>query len=250
MFIDADDFLSRGGIKRVVELAKANNADIVKYKVVSTHHEVRQSPNVEDIPMTSESVIGTGEALNRYDISDYHVVDAVFKRSIIIKKGLRFHEDLKIREDDVFMGEFYCNASTVIVTDLPLYNYVRCSPYSSTHNLSIERQRSLIESSFRAMGYRYNYVIKYHPESLPLERLKYMRWVCHPQAAINAGYSYDDYNSILQKYKCYDCWPLDYHWIHIAGLDYSLKAVIKKRITTFLCNHPKFAYSVLNSKLK
>ena len=250
MFIDADDYIAEGGIRRVMKMARDCDADIVKYKVVSVYRADDQDLGIEDTPMKSEVITGLGEALNRYDISDYHVVDAVFKRRIIIESGIRFHEDLKLREDDVFMGEFYCNASTVVVTDLPLYHYVRSSPYSSTHNQSIEKQRKLIESSYRAMEYRSSYVKNKHPESLPLERLKYMRWVCHPQVAINAGYSYDEYRSILQIYKGYDSWPLDYRWIHVAGLDYSLKAKLKTGIKTFLCNHPRLAYSIFNSHLK
>ena len=246
MFIDADDYVAKGGIRRILELAKVSNADIVKYKVVSVSSPANQDYSIKDIPMKSETIIGLGEALNRYDISDYHVVDALFRRSIILEKGLRFHEDLRLREDDVFMGEFYCNASVVVATDLPMYYYVRCSQFSSTHNLSIEKQRRLIESSYRAMAYRSDYVKKSYPEALPLERLKYMRWVCLPHTAIKAGYSYDEYKSILQIYKGYECWPLDHHWIHVAGLDYSLKSVIKNRIKTFLCNHPRLAFSIYN----
>ncbi len=250
MFIDADDYVAQGGIKRILKIAEENNADIVKYKVVSENQLSKQLSSIENIPIKSESIIGLGNALNRYDISDYHVVDAIFRRSIIIDNKLRFHEDLKLREDDVFMGEFYCNASSVVVTDLPLYHYVRCSPYSSTHNLDIEKQRNLIESSYRAMEYRSNCVKRLHPESLPLERLKYMRWVCHPQGAIRAGYSYNEYRSILQKYRNYKSWPLDYRWIHIAGFDYSARGCIKYGIKTFLCNHPRIAYTIFNLHCK
>lgn len=245
MFIDADDYIAQGGIGRIVKLAEDNNADIVKYKVVSVNPDVAQSVNIDTIPIKTEIIFGVGKAMERYDISDYHVVDAIFKRRIIMENRIRFHEDLKLREDDVFMGEFYCHASVVVITDLPLYQYVRCSPYSSTHNLNIEKQRQLIESSYRAMEYRSGYVKKFHLESLPLERLKYMRWVCHPQGAINAGYSYDEYRRILQIYKGYGCWPLDYRWIHVAGLDYSIKETAKRRIKTFLCNHPRLAYVFL-----
>lgn len=245
MFIDADDFLAPDGLNKVVELAVSTRADVVKYKIVSiTSHEQNEADSLGDYAMSVQVIQGKGTALHRDDISDYHVVDALFRRSLIIENDLRFHTDLKLREDDVFMGEFYCHASTVVVTDLPLYQYVRSSPHSSTHRQSIERQRSLIQSAYRAIDYRYNYVKNYYPDALPLERLKYMRWVCAPKTAIRAGYSLDEYKQVLQKFKEYDCWPLDYRWIRVAGFDHSFRSKLKHTVKTFLCNHPGLAYLV------
>ena len=245
MFIDADDFIAPDGLNKVVELARSTHADVVKYKIVSvTDHGKNEAESLRDYAMRIETIQGVGAALSRYDISDFHVVDALFRRSLIIENGLRFHTDLRLREDDVFMGEFYCHASTVVVTDLPLYQYVRSSPQSSTHKQSIEIQRSLIESAYRAIDYRFNYVKNYHPDALPLERLKYMRWVCAPKTAIRAGYSLDEYKQVLQKFKEYNCWPLDYRWIRVAGFDYSFRSKMKHTVKTFLCNHPGLAYLV------
>lgn len=246
MFVDADDTISPGGINVVLDLAEQTNADIVKYKVVFNDNQTPDIvSSVRDFPLTVKTILGQGSALDRYDFSDYHVVDALFKRSLVIDNNIRFHTDLSLREDDVFMGEFLCHASKVVITDLPLYQYVRSSPFSSTHKTSIERQRALIQSGYCAVVYRYNYVKKFHPESLTLERLKYMRWVCQPKTAIKAGYNLTDYRVLLHKFKKYGCWPLDYHWIHVAGMDYSLKSKCKYLIKTFLCNHPKLAFCVL-----
>lgn len=243
MFIDADDFIAPNGIDIVVNLAESTNADVVKYKVVSINNPSQNSADsLLDYSMAIETLQGRGIALNRYDISDFHVVDALFKRSLIIENDLRFHTDLTLREDDVFMGEFYCHAETIIITNLPLYQYVRYSPYSSTHKQDIKNQRSLIESAQLAIDYRSNYVKRFFPELLPLERLKYMRWVCDPKAAVSAGYSLSEYKLILNKFKDYCCWPLDYKWIHIAGLDNPYKARVKRVIKTYLCNHPTIGY--------
>lgn len=251
VFVDADDYLVSGGIVRMVDLAESENADVVKYRIECIGNSVEiDKQSVGDYPFLSETIIGKGAALARYDVSDYHVVDAVFRRAVMIENGIRFHTDLLLWEDDVFMGMFYCHAQKVVSTDLPLYRYVVSSNYSSTHNQSIEKQRRLVESSYLAMEHRGKYVEQHCPEAMSLERLKYMRWVCQPKTAIAAGYSLKEYKSILSKYKVLGCWPVDYNWMHAAQLDWSWKVRMKNRIRTFLINHPTLAYLLFKGKVK
>ena len=247
MFVDADDYLVPDGIVRMVELAESEGADIVKYKIECVGNDSNMDKcSVCEYPFSYEIISNRGSALLRYDISDYHVVDAVFRRAVIIENDIRFHTDLLLREDDVFMGMFYCYAQKVVSTDLPLYRYVESSNYSSTHNQSIEKQRQLIESGYLAIEHRGSYVEQHCPEAMPLERLKYMRWVCQPKTAIEAGYSLKEYRAVLKKFGELGCWPLDYNWMHVARMDWSWKIRMKNRIKTFLCNHPGLAYCLLN----
>lgn len=250
MFVDADDYLVPDGIERVIDLAEKEMAEIVKYKIVCVgNDDPVDEASIGQFQMFPEIICGEGAVLQRNDISDYHVVDAVFRRSVIIENGIRFQTDLLLREDDVFMGMFYCHAKKVVSTDLPLYRYVMSSNWSSTHNQSVEKQRQLIECGYLAIHYRSEYVKKYCPEAMPLERLKYMRWVCAPKTAIQAGYSLQKYKDILGKFKELGCWPLDYRWIHAARLDWSWKVRMKNRAKTFLCNHPSIAYLFLRRKV-
>lgn len=246
MFIDADDYLVSGGIERILQIAENHEADVVKYRLKTVSNDNPQDTvSVKNISMNVEVVDGRGTVLQRNDISDYHVVDAIFRVTLLRDNEIRFKEDLSLREDDVFMGMVYCHAIKVIATDLPLYRYVVSSNYSSTHNQSIEKQRLLVESGYLAVTYRYNYVKRFYPQAIPLERLKYMRWVCQPKTALEAGYSLQEYRDVLEKFKEYGCWPLDYNWIHVARLDWSWKIRMKNRVKTFLCNHPWLAYQIL-----
>lgn len=246
MFVDADDYLVPDGLSRIVDLAKSEEADVVKYKIVGVGNDaVVDTSSIQHFQMLSETVCGRGAVLLRYDISDYHVVDAVFRRAVIIENDIRFNTDLLLREDDVFMGMFYCHAQKVVSTNLPLYRYVESSNYSSTHNQSIEKQRRLIKSSYLAMEHRGKYVEQHCPEAMPLERLKYMRWVCQPKTAMAAGYSLKEYESILSRYKALGCWPVDYNWMHVARMDWSWKIRMKNRVKTFMCNHPGLSYAFL-----
>jgi hypothetical protein len=88
----------------------------------------------------------------------------------------------------------------------------------------------------------------YCPEAMSLERLKYMRWVCGPKTAIEAGYSLKEYKDLLGRFKKLGCWPIDYNWMRVARLDWSWKVRMKNRAKTFLCNHPDLAYLLLRRK--
>ena len=251
MFVDADDYLVPGGIERVLQMAEENEAEVVKFGFRNVTNEAEtDSESIASFPCSKRVVEGRFDALKRYDVPDYLVWDGIYQRSIIMDNGIRFHTDLSLHEDDVFMGELYCHVNKIIVTNLPLYRYVRCSDQSSTHNLKVEKQRRLIRCGYLAIEYRGSYVEKYCPEAMPMERLKYMRWLCSPKMAIEAEYSLKEYKEILGIFKAYGCYPLVYKWIYVAGFDWSFKVRMQKRTRTFLCNHPTFAYWFYKGKIK
>ena len=245
VFVDADDYLSKDGLVRMIDLAEKHQADIVKYKIHSLKHDAPCVYNsLKDFELNVEIISGKAQALNRYDISDYHVVDAVFKISTIKENEVHFYTDLHLREDDAFMGAFYSVASQVVITDLPLYNYYLSSAYSHTHNQSVERQRILIQSGLLAMKHRRAFIEKHCPNQVfPYERLKYMRWVCTLRHAISANYTYKEYKKILNDFRKEDVYPLDYKWIKIGGWDYALKPYLKRVFTTFMMNNPLVFWS-------
>ena len=244
-FIDADDFWFPGGILRIVELAEKINADIVKYDILHVNNgQPLPEFSAANYDIHVEYIEGRGKALERYDISDYHVVDAVFKRSVIIDNNIRFQTDLHLHEDDVFMGMFYCHACKVVVTDLPLYCYIRSSDYSSTHHQSIERQRILINSGYLAAQHRSAYVQQHYPQAMPLERLKYMRWVRTPKDAVKAGMTLDEYKAVLAQFRSVGVYPLRYKWIRVAYGWAPVKRKMKYAIKTFFVNNPRIGWMV------
>ena len=246
VFVDADDYLVPGGLDRVIQIAEEYNADVVKYTVRSLYNDSPiDGQSVADFPVSKQCIKGKGEALMRYDISDYHVIDGVFRTDLIRNNHIQFHTDLCLHEDDVFMGELYCKAEEVIITDLPLYRYIRYSKYSSTHNQPLEKKRQLIHSGVSAIKYRQVCIMENCPGALPLEYLKNMRYVCHPMTAIEAEYSLKEYKQILDLYRGLNCYPLDYKWITVSRMDVDKRRKLKLGIKTFLCNHPTFAYCLL-----
>lgn len=245
-FIDADDFWFPNGIERIMELAEQYDADIVKYLIYHIDNgNTLPSLSLENYAFHTEIIEGRGKALERCDISDYHVVDAVFRRSLIMEHNIRFRTDLHLHEDDCFMGMFYCHAMKVVSTDMPLYCYIHSSDFSSTHRQSIERQRILINSGYLAAQHRSEYVQAHYPEAMHIERLKYMRWVRTPKDAIAAKMTIAEYKAVLNEFRALGVYPLSYKWIstiyYWASWKYRTKCVIK----TWMINHPSIAYAML-----
>ena len=240
VFVDADDYLAQDGLIRMIDLAEKNQADIVKYKIHSLKYDAPCVYNsLKDVELNVEVISGKAQALNRYDISDYHVVDAVFKTSTIKENDVHFFTDLHLREDDAFMGAFYSVASQVVVTDLPLYNYYTSSYFSHTHSQSVERQRVLIQSGLLAIRHRKTFIAAHCPNLIfPYERLKYMRWVCTVRNAISAQFTLKEYKALLNDFRKENIYPLDYAWIKVAGWDYAFKPYMKRVLQTFMINNP------------
>lgn len=249
MFIDADDFVLPHGIERAVDIIESTGAEVVKFLYYTVLEGAEQHVFEEDLqPVLTEIIKGRFEALKRNDVPDYLIWDGIYRRDVIIDNEIRFHTDLHLHEDDVFMGELYCHVNTVALTNLRVYCYVVASSHSSTHNQSKGRQQMLIESGYLAIEHRGNYVKEYCPEAMPMERLKYMRWVCGPKTAIKAGDSLKEYREVLGRFKELGCWPLDYNWMHVARMDWSWKIRMKNRIKTFMCNHPGLSYVFLKMR--
>lgn len=245
-FVDADDYLASGGLNRIIDLAEQYHADVVKYCIRCLDSNAPYIQNsVSDTKMSIEVISGKAKALNRYDISDYHVVDAIFKAETIRKNNVQFFTDLHLREDDAFMGAFYSVCSQVVITSLPLYNYYTSSYFSHTHSQPIERQRLLIQSGLLAIQHRSQFIAEHCPnETFELERYKYMRWVCSTKDAISAKLTYEEYITLLDAFHQVGVYPLSYQWIKYAGFDYAWKPFLKRVIRTFMINHPLIGYPI------
>lgn len=245
-FVDADDYICRGGLSYVVKKALEYDADVVKFSLKSIVEDTAQQP-IETIDTCHAKVIETTgrDALMRYDIADNVVWDGIYRRTLLIENAIRFQTDLHLHEDDVFMGMVYCHAEKVISMNLPLYCYVRASNSSSTHNQSIERQRILINSGYLAAQHRSAYVQEHYPTAMPLERLKYMRWVRQPKDAIAAQMSLEEYKAVLNEFRKIGVWPVQYKYINVSYWWASWKYKLKCAIKTWMINHPGIAYAIL-----
>lgn len=243
VFVDADDYLMADGLIRVVQIADRENADVVLYYANYTTEQNLVSIRSVAQDEIHSTIYPTGrEVLKHFDIADYYIWDAVYSRHMIVDNYLVCKEDLHLHEDDVFKGEVYSVAGKVIVTDLRLYCYVQASNHSSTHSQSIERQRILMDSCWKAIDHRQAYIRRRCPEVMPYERLKYMRWVCTPKAAVESQMPYDEYISYLNEFRKLGVYPLSYKWIRAVHWYASRWNWLKDAAKTFLTNHPRLGY--------
>lgn len=243
VFVDADDYLMANGLARMVDLAEKENADVVLYCAnYTTEQNLFPIRSVSHDKIHSTVYSSGKDVLLHFDIADYYVWDAIYSRKMIIDNQLICKEDLHLHEDDVFKGEVYSVAKKVVVSDLRLYCYVQNSKHSSTHNNSIERQRMLMDSCLKAVGHRQEYIRKRCPEVMPVERLKYMRWVCPPKTAIDARMTYDEYVSYLNEFRKLGVYPLSYKWVCAVHWYASFWNKLKYAAKTFFTNHPRIGY--------
>lgn len=240
MFVDADDYLLPNGIERLLKIAVENNADVLKYKVRSVlNTDPQYTDSLADVPISVNVIKGKASALNGNAISDYHVVDGLFRRSLIQDNSIFFKEDLFLREDDVFMCEVYCHTSAAVRTDLPMYCYVRSSLYSNTLQGG-KKAKKLVESELKAITYRMNLIKSLCPDQeFEIEHYKYMRYVIGAQTLMmrTPAFTRKEYLQNLKRFEALGCWPISSYWLDVAGFPKSPKWLLK----TYICNHPYLA---------
>ncbi len=243
-FVDADDYLSEDGLDRIIEIAEKEEADIVTYDaLILKEKDIPSSPmSVKENIISKRTYLGRGEAFKTNLIPDYVSWDAIYLLSIIKDNNILFKSDLVFREDNEFKGHFYCFTNKIIVTDLPLYNYITDSTNSSTAIKN--KRRTIIESQIKSIAYRKKNVEENFSEHFPLERLKFMCYVCMPSDAMQAQYNMNEYIEILNRFRELGCYPLDYEWIIHAQVQRFSKRYFKLVIKTYFTNHPRIGYMV------
>ena len=90
-FVDADDFICKGGLSYVVEKANEYDADVAKFYMRSIRYDSVQRP-IETVDTTHVEVIETigKDVLMRCDIADSVVWDGIYRRTMLIENAIRF----------------------------------------------------------------------------------------------------------------------------------------------------------------
>jgi CDP-glycerol glycerophosphotransferase len=111
-FLDADDYLGREALERLVEMAERNDTDIVLARMVGFDGRRVPTPFREDIDHAElPDVYPTLTALK------------LFRRSLIEGLGLRFEEGLSGHEDGPFTAHAYFHAKGIsVLAGYPAYH--------------------------------------------------------------------------------------------------------------------------------
>lgn len=119
LFVDSDDWVDKDYVGLMIE--KLNKYDSVicgyteEYVNKEICHKMTENAIVEDSTITIKKVID-----NMYG---GYIYNKAFKKEIISKHNIRFHNDIHMCEDMLFVIEYLKKCNNIYVLDKCLYNY-------------------------------------------------------------------------------------------------------------------------------
>ena len=155
-FLDADDYLGREALERLVDMAERNNSDVVLGKMVG----------VSGRTLPSRAFRRTRDRARLTDVYILNVLK-LFRRAPIERLGVRFDETVSGGEDGPFTAELMLAAKVVSVVANYRCYYCRDRPGSQT-----KRRRTEDPAAYAIrMSQRAQLVAKYRPPGLERDRL-------------------------------------------------------------------------------
>lgn len=129
-FCDSDDFLADGGYDKAIEKIETSNCDLYigAYNLLDQEKEILISspfePEIYDKSRFCEispCFFGPIEGKNRLD---GFVWKNIYRREILLKNGIRFIEELKPYEDQIFNVDVLRQCTIICVGNDLIYNYI------------------------------------------------------------------------------------------------------------------------------
>lgn len=158
-FVDSDDWIDMDNMAICIPLMIANVLDVLQY----SFKRVDDKKKVLYVKEVNSKVLD----LQHYISNDsfYCVWGAYIRTSIISENKIRFDENLKLAEDQIFMMTVMSNSNRFQAINSVYYNYY-FNTESATNN---EKVQDLIQSSYCCMDYKLRYpVFTYRIDDLVL----------------------------------------------------------------------------------
>ncbi|MER5428708.1 glycosyltransferase family A protein [Streptomyces sp. NPDC002588] len=112
-FLDADDHLGPGALRRMTDMAERNDSDVVLGKYVGVDCVVPRS-----MFDANQEVVDLATSRVWYALTPHKL----FRRSFLLERKLRFDEDIRVGEDRLFVTKAYLQASVIsVVADEDCY---------------------------------------------------------------------------------------------------------------------------------
>jgi len=135
-FIDADDFINSGFLKRLYGEAHAGDADILRFgwRYAEPSDE---AADISAIPITFSKTDGRDYLARTGADGPFGAVWTMFiKRSFLVETNIRFDSEIKIGEDNLFFIWLLPLCKTFVETNLCGYNYVIHPDSTMSHHLN------------------------------------------------------------------------------------------------------------------
>lgn len=137
-FVDSDDYLDSAAFNRILDLAAANQGDVVLFNggqdkngIISKNHYFLKEDHdygINQIDRISliESALSLGKIPKGF--KQYFTLGSpcckLFNSAFLREKEILFDEKVKFAEDTLFMMSVYNNARHILYYDIYLYSYV------------------------------------------------------------------------------------------------------------------------------
>ncbi len=148
-FVDADDWIDADNLAICLSIIEKNHLDVLQFPF-------KRIDERGNILQTQQLVPTDVLDLSRY-ITNRHfnlcVGGAYMKNSIVQENHIRFEEDLKLAEDQIFMMTVMLNSERLQAIDSVYYNYYFNSD-SATNN---EQIKDIIRTSYRGIEFKQQY---------------------------------------------------------------------------------------------
>lgn len=139
-FCDSDDILEPQGYDSAIRLLKETNCDLL---IASYKEQTMDTWSLKKPPFKTGIYCGSELNVIKFQVYGFFpgrqqlkgfVWKHIYKYSIIKENGLRFMEELKPYDDEIFNLDFVNKSQCVIVDDVVIYNYVN-NPASITQKM-------------------------------------------------------------------------------------------------------------------
>ena len=147
MFIDADDAIALNTLEVIVHRAAADNLDLLQFSYTRNKNELGQNDDsaISDV-CNLDDYISYGKLI-------YSVWGNLIKTSIIRDNSIRFHEQMKLGEDQMFIYTCMTFANHIMRIPNILYYYYD-NPNSATNN---EKTDDIVFSSQQFISFKLEY---------------------------------------------------------------------------------------------
>lgn len=151
-FCDSDDYIKHNMYEKLYLKANDTNADIVSsnYYILENNNlkVVDFSSSIKVLEKTNNKLVGAENIL-----LDAVIWSRIFKRQMLIDKGIMFHSDIHTADDAFFHALTMLNANKIIYIPDVLYTYRISRNGSITTNLHNEFNFDCIKVSQRILEY-------------------------------------------------------------------------------------------------
>ncbi len=155
-FIDADDYLQPQALNDCIEILHTERPKILRFKYNICHNDKQHKPVAKKKNIKYGTTISGAAFMMNNNLSGCPW-DYIFERETAIKNNIHFATNV-YHEDEEFNTKLHYHATSLIVCNIPVYNYcIRSGSITSNSNSDFEKKRiedlfSLLErlTKFRA----------------------------------------------------------------------------------------------------